>query len=75
MDDPPKNAKSVDDVVFAKVNNIDCFNFGDRYNFRLLGEVICYCEDEPMTSSRWRIDRSYDIDAPGFKGLRGHCGM
>jgi len=67
VDNPTGNTKSVDDMVFDEVNNIARFNFAEWYSFRPHGEVISYCEDEPMTSSRWRTDGSNNIDSPGFK--------
>ena len=54
-----------DDIVFDDVSH---FNFSKWYGFYPLWKVIGYREDEPMTSSRWRIDNSYDVGSPGFKG-------
>jgi len=55
VNDLPENTKSVDDMMFDEVNNIDCFNFGEQYDFCLLREVVGYCEDEPMMSSQWGL--------------------
>ena len=43
MDDPSRDTKSMDDMVFDEVNNISRFNFSKRYN-------VSYRKDEPMTS-------------------------
>ena len=55
-------------MLFDDVNNITCFNFNERYNFRPLREVIGHRKDEPMISSRWRNDRSYDMIPQTLKG-------
>ena len=62
-------------MVFDEVNKVGSFNFSERYNFCPLGEVIDYCENKPMTASRWRTDRSYDIDSPSFKWPWSNCGV
>jgi len=67
MYDPSGDTKSVDDMVFYEVSNIIRFNFSKLYNFHPLWKVISYHKDEPMTSSRWRIDRSYYINSSSFK--------
>jgi len=52
MDDPSRNTKSLDDMVFDKVNKFGSFNFDEQYSFYPLGEVIGYYKYELMTSCR-----------------------
>ena len=67
MDDPSGTTESIYDMVFDEVNGIASFNFGERHNFRPLGEVISYPKDEPMTFRRWRTDGSYNINSPSLE--------
>jgi len=67
MDNPPGDAKLVDDMVFDEVDYIGGFNFSERCSFRPLKEIIGYRKDELMTFYRWRTDESYNINFSCFK--------
>ena len=43
MDDPPRDTKSMDDMVFDKINHVGSFNFHKWYTLYPLLEVISYC--------------------------------
>ena len=49
MDDPPRNAKSIDDVVLDEVDYVNSLNFDERYCFCPLREIFGNCEDVPMS--------------------------
>ena len=48
MDDPPRNTKLMDDMVFNEVNNINNFNFSERYS-SVYSKNNYYNKNKPMT--------------------------
>jgi len=55
MNDLSSDTKSVDDMMFDKVDHVGGFNFNERNSLGPLWEVIVYYKDEPMTFSWQRL--------------------
>ena len=49
MNDPPRDTKFVDNMVFDEVVHISELNLLEWCSFCPLLKVISYCKDEPMT--------------------------
>ena len=46
MDDPPRDTKPMDDMMFDEINHVRSFDFNQWYSFRPPWKVIGYCQDK-----------------------------